>query len=95
LSPRIRDLEVTIKSYKTYMSLTDAFFKQTVCSIFRQCCEKGTRERWPPGPAHAEATALVGRHWRAILRVAAALEERGTLTGFEITVLMRLARDGC
>ena len=38
-------LEVTIKSHQTYMNLTDAFFKQTVCSIFKQCCEKGTRER--------------------------------------------------
>jgi hypothetical protein len=33
------------KSHQTYMNLTDAFFKQTVCSIFKQCCEKVTRER--------------------------------------------------
>jgi hypothetical protein len=27
------------------MNLTDAFFKQTSLSIFKQRCEKGTRER--------------------------------------------------
>jgi len=30
---------------QTYVNLTDASFKQTLLSIFKQCCEKGTRER--------------------------------------------------
>src|SRR5262249_9811776 len=34
-----------IRSHQTYMSLTDVFFKQALLSIFKQCCEKGTRER--------------------------------------------------
>ena len=33
------------RSHQTYMSLTDVFFKQALLSIFKQCCEKGTRER--------------------------------------------------
>jgi hypothetical protein len=40
------------------------------------------------------AIILVRRHWRAIEAVAAALEQRGTLTGAEIDALMALARCG-
>ena len=36
-------LEVMIRSHQTYMSLTDVFL--ALLSIFKQCCEKGTRER--------------------------------------------------
>jgi hypothetical protein len=36
---------VTIESHQTYVNLTDAFFKQRLLSIFKKCCEKGTRER--------------------------------------------------
>jgi hypothetical protein len=41
----IRELEVTINSHQTYMSLTDALFDKGLFSIFTQCCEKGTREK--------------------------------------------------
>jgi hypothetical protein len=34
-----------IRSHQTYMSLTNVFFKQALLSIFKRCCEKGTRER--------------------------------------------------
>jgi hypothetical protein len=40
------------------------------------------------------AIILVRRHWRAIEAVAAAIEQRGTLTGAEIDALMALARCG-
>jgi hypothetical protein len=47
---------VTIKSHQTYINLTDEFFKQRLLSIFKQCCEKGTREEtWA-------AALLVDRH---------------------------------
>src|SRR5262249_15598364 len=39
-SPPIREPEAMIKGHQTYMNLTAAFFKR----MFKQCCEKGTRE---------------------------------------------------
>src|SRR5262249_29625938 len=42
-APPIR--EVTIRSQQTYTSLTDAFSNKRLLSIFKQCCEKSTRER--------------------------------------------------
>jgi len=39
--PKRASYPVTI-CHQTYVSLTDAFFKQTSLSIFKQCCEKET-----------------------------------------------------
>jgi hypothetical protein len=38
--------------------------------------------------AHREAVRLVRRHWDAIARVAAALSERGELSGDEVDALL-------
>src|SRR5262249_14155071 len=39
------DAKIKIRSQQTYMNLTDAFVNNRMLSIFKQCCEKGTRRR--------------------------------------------------
>jgi hypothetical protein len=57
---------------------------------YLEACGADRREQWLIN----QVRVAVRQHWRAIEAVAAALEQRGTLTGAEIDALMALARCG-
>ena len=56
--PGPEELEVTIKSHRTYMNLTDAFFKQTFARNLRRRRQSPPNQSNQPGPLPRAKTSL-------------------------------------